>query len=354
MATKNTQVAHRHVAENDFPKNGGAYEQMQFLLNYAVLAPSFYNSQPWKFSIEDEPYMINIYVNDAHWLKAADPNKRELYISLGCALENLLVAINYFGLGHSVAYFPENNDENWAARVHVVTGRESIAPRPKELFGAISRMRVHHQPYNGHPILNEHMSSIGDFLVNYKYEDTDMKHNIRLETSDDSNLRQQVGQLVAHGDAIIFADAAFRRELSAHLDHGKYGSPWFITEPGKPGKVDAQLGEYIAEREMKIVSSATMIGILTSNIEDPTALIKIGQAYERIALEATLVGIGIYPIFQLTELMEMKNTVRDLFPGLHGYPQLAFAMGYVNNESDIETFSRFPVEEVMLHAKQAR
>src|SRR5581483_7048775 len=37
------------VVGADFPATGTAVEQMQFLLNYAVLAPSRHNVQPWLF-----------------------------------------------------------------------------------------------------------------------------------------------------------------------------------------------------------------------------------------------------------------------------------------------------------------
>ena len=40
------------VAEADFPAQGSPAEQLRFLLNYAVLAPSRLNTQPWLFSIE--------------------------------------------------------------------------------------------------------------------------------------------------------------------------------------------------------------------------------------------------------------------------------------------------------------
>jgi hypothetical protein len=350
VISKNT-MAPWLVDEKDFPKNGSPHEQMQFLLRYAVLAPSFYNSQPWQFAINDEANQINVYANRSHWLKVADPQMRELHISLGCSLENLLVAIDYFGLGHCVAYFPESGNENWAVRVRVVSGRESVEPRPQHLFRAISRMHVYHHSYKQQPISPEHMSSIGDFLVNFKYEDSDMKHRIRLETTDHPAFRKEIGRLVSHGDAIMFANATFRRELGELLAESEYDKPWWlIPKSAKPGILNIELGEHVAEQESQIVSSAPMIGILTSNFDDATALIKIGQAYERIALEATSVGVWIYPMFQLLELLEMRNTVLNLFPGLHGHPQAVFAMGYGEQEYANVITPRIPVEDVMLYA----
>jgi hypothetical protein len=41
----------------------------------------------------------------------------ELYISLGCALENLPVAAEHFGFRHGISYFPEPGNEELAATV---------------------------------------------------------------------------------------------------------------------------------------------------------------------------------------------------------------------------------------------
>ena len=92
----------RQIKEHDFPRDGDSVEKLKFLLRYAILAPSSHNTQPWKFSVaEDE---IRVLVVRTRWLKVADPDQRELYISVGCALENLLIAAEHFGYGHQVAF----------------------------------------------------------------------------------------------------------------------------------------------------------------------------------------------------------------------------------------------------------
>ncbi|MDR2125987.1 MAG: hypothetical protein LBP63_04070, partial [Prevotellaceae bacterium] len=57
------------------------------MVSYAVKAPSGHNTQPWKFNIFD--YSIEIVPDLTKALPAVDGNHRELFISLGCALENL-------------------------------------------------------------------------------------------------------------------------------------------------------------------------------------------------------------------------------------------------------------------------
>ncbi|MDD1734040.1 MAG: hypothetical protein LUP01_00185, partial [Methanothrix sp.] len=75
-----------NINESEFPENNSsAQERLTFLLNYAILAPSSHNSQPWKFNVSDES--IQVFADQSRWLSVADPDKREMYISLGAVLE---------------------------------------------------------------------------------------------------------------------------------------------------------------------------------------------------------------------------------------------------------------------------
>jgi hypothetical protein len=49
-----------NVSESQFPKDGTKTEQLKFLLNYAILAPSSHNTQPWLFKIIDDN-IIELY-----------------------------------------------------------------------------------------------------------------------------------------------------------------------------------------------------------------------------------------------------------------------------------------------------
>ena len=42
------------AAGADFPASGTLTEKLQFLLNFAVLAPSIHNTQPWFFRVEGD------------------------------------------------------------------------------------------------------------------------------------------------------------------------------------------------------------------------------------------------------------------------------------------------------------
>ena len=60
------------------------------LISYAIKAPSGHNTQPWLFRMQ--PNEIEILPDFGQSLPIVDPMNRELYISLGCAAENLCIA----------------------------------------------------------------------------------------------------------------------------------------------------------------------------------------------------------------------------------------------------------------------
>lgn len=121
----------RHIPEEDFPREGTPVEQFGFLMRYAVIAPSSHNTQPWKFAVK--PDRVDVYIDESRWLRVADRNRRELYVSIGCALENLLVAAEQFGFDHRVTYFPAAGDENPAVTVELSRGGEMVAHRESSM-----------------------------------------------------------------------------------------------------------------------------------------------------------------------------------------------------------------------------
>ena len=81
--------------------------QMIELVRYATLAANGHNAQPWKFSIKD--HSIEILPDFNRRLPVVDPNDREMWISLGCALENLLITARGIGYAAEVSY-PDKED----------------------------------------------------------------------------------------------------------------------------------------------------------------------------------------------------------------------------------------------------
>ena len=70
---------------------------MRELIRYATLAPSGHNAQPWKFAAKETRSELSRIMPGV--CPVVDPQDRELWISLGCALENLIIAADAAGYG---------------------------------------------------------------------------------------------------------------------------------------------------------------------------------------------------------------------------------------------------------------
>jgi nitroreductase len=69
-----------NVSESQFPKDGTKTKQLKFLLNYAILAPSSHNTQPWLFKVIGDN-IIELYADRTRALALVDPVDRALTIN---------------------------------------------------------------------------------------------------------------------------------------------------------------------------------------------------------------------------------------------------------------------------------
>ncbi|HTK59908.1 MAG TPA: hypothetical protein VL283_01750, partial [Candidatus Baltobacteraceae bacterium] len=90
-------------------------ERLAFLVRFAVLAPSGHNSQPWKFIVESGA--IVAAPDMARALPHSDADHRQMYLSLGCAIENLCAAADYYGYGTELSRIDLDGAPAWRVRV---------------------------------------------------------------------------------------------------------------------------------------------------------------------------------------------------------------------------------------------
>ena len=96
------------------------------LVSAAILASNPHNSQPWLFRVAER--RIDLYANTARSLRSIDPFQREMYIGLGCALENLMVAARSRGNKTRLTLFPNSKAPSFIARAELKPGAVVEAP----------------------------------------------------------------------------------------------------------------------------------------------------------------------------------------------------------------------------------
>src|SRR5262245_13324161 len=130
-------------------------ELARALIGAAVLAPSHWNTQPWRFEVERS--VIRVLGDPQRALPVADPDQRAMRISLGAALENLLVAARAWGLRPTVTYGTPGDATGIVAEVAWADG---VSPRDRALFHAIVERRTNRHGYDGRGLFRENRAAL--------------------------------------------------------------------------------------------------------------------------------------------------------------------------------------------------
>jgi hypothetical protein len=312
---------------------------MRELVRCASLAASGHNSQPWKFALSED--QIELRPDLSRRLPSVDPEDRELWISLGCALENLLVAARASGHTPEVEY-PGTSD---VIRVRLT----DAAPSEMAAFDAIFRRQNTRSEYDGRPIRPHSFDQL---------QAVPLEPGIHVRYALKPADRKVVADYVYQGNVQQFGDKAFLRELSdwvrfnkrealASLD-GLYapctGSPQvprWIGQLVLSGIKPAPQGD--ADKKKLATSSGAFV--VASETESKTAWVRAGQVYERLALEMTSLDIRSAFMNQPIEVATIRSQFGTAIGLGSALPQLLVRFGY----ADLMPRSlRRPVEQLLV------
>ena len=355
MEKYDPKVTPWQVGERDFPREGSSTEKLKFLLRYAILAPSSHNSQPWKFRIRDSE--IDIFTDKDRWLKVADTDQRELYISVGCALENLLIAAEHFGYAHQEEYFPEGED-SLVALVKLTPQGKIEKQRDPVLFEQIPKRYTNHNLYETQNIHKAEMAQLhaciyeGGFWI---FSTNEGPYILYTE----EELRRRIDELIIRADAIQLTDRAYTKELGFWFGQGAFGTPWLMAKISQLALTYLNISKGQTKKDSDMLLSAPALVTLASAADDRKSQVMAGQIFDRIALTTTSLGMAIHPMSQILEVPEIKAELRELLevpemkaevaklsPEENVFPQQTFRLGYAEPEK--EHTPRRSLEEVLV------
>jgi hypothetical protein len=326
------------VSASEFPRDGSPAEQAQFLVRYAVLAPSSHNTQPWLFTVDGDE--VRLFADLNRWLTVADPDKRELYLSLGAALENLLVAADHFGLGYDVRYMP-GSDTTHAATVRLWTeseGRTADEFRNSRLFEAIPRRRTDRGKYRREPVPRGDLRELRDVCI---------EDDVALQFVTDAGKLAEIADLAARADRRLFADPAYRRELARWIGRGAFGHSWPKAKAGASVIRYLNVGPQQARKDAELLRDAPVVAVLRTEDDSRSAQIRAGQAFERVSLLAAALDAATHPMSALLEVPALRRDLTDLLGGADWPPQHLFRLGYGEGTAG-EPSPRRPANAVLI------
>ena len=295
------------------------------LVRYATLAPSSHNTQCWKFAVEDQA--ITILPDLSRRTPAVDPDDHHLFVSLGCAAENLVQA----ALAHGLAGEARFDAALDAVRVTLTPTRAQASP----LFKAIAERQCTRGDYDGKPLSMQELRLL---------ERAGSSDGVRMLPLTERNAMERALDQVVQANTAQMADPAFVKELKAWIrfngaDAVRTGDGLYSVSSGSPS-IPSWVGELAFgwfftpksenDKYARQIRSSAGIAIFAGKAADKAHWVEVGRCYERFALQATALGIRNAFLNQPVEVA----SVRPLF---------ASAMGLAGQRPDLVVrFGRGP------------
>ncbi len=294
----------------------------QELVRNATLAPSSHNTQCWKFALE--PQTITILPDPLRRCPAVDPDDHHLFVSLGCATENLVHAALAHGL-QAEASFDAQRD---AIRVALEPTSAVASP----LFKAIPERQCTRGDYDSKPISIEELGML---------ERAGTSSGVRMLMITERPAVERVLDYVVQANTAQMADPAFVRELTnwirfngaeaALRRDGLYsattGNPNIPTWLGELtfGLMFRPTGEN--DKYARQIRSSAGIAIFVAQSADRAHWVEVGRCYERFALQATALGIRNAHVNQPVEVRAVRQQFAAAFGLNDQRPDLVVRFG---------------------------
>jgi hypothetical protein len=326
-----------------YPLGAAPAHRWEFLLNFAVLAPSGHNTQPWLFRITGET--VELLADRRRALPVVDPHDRELTISCGAALEFLVTALRHYGHGGRVDIRPESEQPDLLARV--AFGPEAPSdPRTEARFAAIKKRRTTRKPFEA--------ERIDDTLL-ARFAEGVNEAGAEVVFVIDPRAKADIAALVAEGDRHQFADPSFRRELAAWIHSRRadshdgvsfsaFGGADLLSFAGAAVVRTFDMGDGVAATDRDLAEHSPALALIATEADTPDDWMAAGRALAALLLDAASEGLTAAYLNQAIEIEKLRHRVAvDIGPP--GVPQLLLRLG---KGPETEPAARRSVRDVLI------
>ncbi|MFR0354569.1 Acg family FMN-binding oxidoreductase [Streptomyces sediminimaris] len=302
-------------------------ETLEACVAAAVAAPSFFNTQPWRFRLDPGNVAFEVRADPERSLRHADPVGRALHLSVGASVFNLRVAVSHFGWVPVVRLLPRPEEPGLLATVRLTgsTGRHNGEHRD-DLYGAIWRRHSSRLPFSERPVPSQARAELAESAHR---EGASLSF---VEAAETARLLR------------VTAEAEHRNRLDAA--RGTESRRWVHRDPDDPhdtglpraalGPQDAREGlpmrDFTAARHPERLSSqdfetAPLIALLKTVHDRRTDWLRAGEALEHVLLVATALGLRASLLHQPMEWPDLRRSLSP-DPDLTGHAQMLIRFGY--------------------------
>jgi len=301
-----------------------AYEVIEDAVRVACRAPSYHNSQPWRWVAE--PGCLRLYAEPDR-LVSTDKSGRQALISCGAVLHHLRVVMAAAGWTSHVERCPDPDDRTLVASVEF-TAATSATTAQRRCADAILLRRTDRLPFGPVPDWNASeallRSAVGDVAA--------------VDVLPD-DARPVLAEASQFSEALRLYDSEYHAELDW------WTSPFEVND-GIPhtSLVSAAEGDRVdvgrtfpitshRERRMGIPEDRSRIVVLSALADTREDILRCGEALSAILLECTMAGLATCTLTHLTEVPTSREIVAALTGRQH--PQALIRVGLVPALDDV-------------------
>ena len=277
------------------------------LIRYATLAPNSHNTQAWRFAAASGT--ITIHPDFARRTPIVDPDDHHLFVSLGCAAENLALAAAARGMAGDLAFDPNTQSIAFAHR--------PSTPRPSPMFDAIPHRQSTRAEFDGRPVASDILAKLQAAAAFPGVDTVLITDRPRID---------RVRDLVIAGNSAQLADPAFVDELKSWLRFSpryalQTGDGLYAAASGNP-----KFPEWIGQRAFDLfftaksendkyarqLDSSAGVVVFSGQRDDRDHWVRTGRACQRFALQATALGLKHAFINQPVEVPSLRDDMAAL------------------------------------------
>ena len=320
----------RDIKGKDFFRLETNKEKIKFLLQYAVLAPSTHNSQPWRFKVVDSS--CEIYKDETKYLIEADKRKRNLYISIGCCVENIVIAAKYFNVLKKFVFFKEySKHKTLVAKLTFknLEKRTQVNNKYRSILKAITLRATNRGIFKNKKIKIDIIKQING-----------LNSSDRLKIHLIHNKKDIIGIAKITKNAIgeLYSKKNFRKELSnwiypAYLEKKEGISTLSLRIPSLVGLFFPLILRFfnisatISYLNYKSVVSLPIICIITAPEDNENIWFEVGRLAQKILLLTTSFNIDSYITVAAIDVDKYANKVKKILH-TNSTPHFLFGLGY--------------------------
>ncbi len=312
------------------------------LVEAAVRAPSFGNSQPWRFVYRGGA--LYVHHDPARTGGPTDELGRQMaHIAIGAALENMDIVAGAGGQSTAMLLFPTPGDPTLVAELR-------LSPRPGGAQQDPLVEEIGRRMTNRRPGIRPHLTPVhAQVLASAARE-----RGAKLQLCNERQVLDGLTQVLTDAERLRMLCPVLHAELMqslrwtlAEAEQTRDGMPVesYATSPADVAILqlarspqvarllrDVGGGTGLAATVAPTIASSAAVGLLTIPGTDPAAFVRGGRAMQQMWLTASALGLALHPI----------NTLVAMFARVERYAGAGFDPQEVAAVVELrERFSRF-------------